>query len=138
MLRSLRAGELEIGRLGSLELLPGCYVYVGSALGPGGVRARVNRHSRGGGPRHWHLDHLLPAVELEEVWYTHDAERRECVWSEVFPRMSGASVPLPGFGASDCRCRSHLVFFESAPALNSFRRRVHAAVPGHHRVLRGE
>ena len=42
---SARAGGIiRIGRLGELRLQSGIYVYVGSALGPGGVRARLMHH----------------------------------------------------------------------------------------------
>ena len=38
--------DVPIGKLGVLHLLPGIYVYVGSAFGPGGIAARVGRHAR--------------------------------------------------------------------------------------------
>jgi hypothetical protein len=31
----------------------------------------------------------------------------------------GASIPLVGFGASDCHCASHLYFFKSRPHLRA-------------------
>ena len=37
--------EVPIGKLGVLHMLPGIYVYVGSALGPGGLAARIERHA---------------------------------------------------------------------------------------------
>ena len=46
VLRSDVSAATEIGRWGRLTIRPGYYVYVGSALGPGGVRARVSRHCR--------------------------------------------------------------------------------------------
>jgi len=36
----------EIGKLGALDVQPGFYVYVGSARGPGGLKARIARHTR--------------------------------------------------------------------------------------------
>ena len=41
LLQADRRRTVRIGWLGQLTVEPGCYVYVGSALGPGGVRARV-------------------------------------------------------------------------------------------------
>jgi Uri superfamily endonuclease len=29
--------------------------------------------------------------------------------------MAGAAAPVKGFGSSDCRCRSHLAYFEGLP-----------------------
>ena len=50
ILQADRRRTVRIGRLGQLAVEPGCYVYVGSALGPGGVRARVGHHGAGCGP----------------------------------------------------------------------------------------
>jgi Uri superfamily endonuclease len=124
---------LEIGRLGTLTTEPGVYVYTGSAFGPGGVAARVSRHSRRDKPMHWHVDYLRPEVQLLGVWYTYDLQRLECSWSGVLSSMKTASVPLVGFGSSDCKqgCKAHLYFFPSRPSLATFRRRVRVKHPGH-------
>jgi Uri superfamily endonuclease len=42
----------QIGRWRQIDLEPGYYIYIGSAFGPGGVRARVSRHCRGDKPKH--------------------------------------------------------------------------------------
>jgi hypothetical protein len=44
-----------VGRLGDLRLQPGFYVYVGSPLGTGGVRARLAHHIRAAERPHWHI-----------------------------------------------------------------------------------
>ena len=36
--------RLEIGRLGTFDIVPGFYAYVGSAFGAGGLRARIGHH----------------------------------------------------------------------------------------------
>ena len=115
--------RLRIGRLGWLVTEPGCYVYVGSALGPGGVAARVGRHLRQSVRRHWHVDYLRPATCLTECWLAYDPSRREHEWADAFAGMPGSSVPLVGFGCSDCGCESHLFHFASPPRLASFRRK---------------
>ena len=38
--------EIAVGKLGVLAAQPGFYVYVGSAMGPGGLAARIGRHCR--------------------------------------------------------------------------------------------
>ena len=40
VLESRRSGLVQIGKLGTLELQPGFFVYVGRAHGPGGVATR--------------------------------------------------------------------------------------------------
>ena len=136
ILRAGRRQTVQVGRLGQLAVEPGCYVYVGSALGPGGVRARVGHHARLAARPHWHIDYLRRAATLRHVWYAYDAVRREHAWADIFAHLPGASIPLPGFGASDCACPAHLYFFSRQPRLDSFRRRLRATIPNHGRVDR--
>lgn len=101
--------QITIGRLATLSLRPGVYLYVGSAFGPGGLRARVQRHHRRKKKARWHVDYLRAHTALSEVFYCDDAV--EHLWAEELAGSPGAEIPLPRFGSSDCRCRSHLVYF---------------------------
>ncbi|MCL4459686.1 MAG: GIY-YIG nuclease family protein [Chloroflexi bacterium] len=107
--------QLTIGRLGRFRFEPGYYVYSGSALA--GLTSRLERHRRLSKKPHWHIDYLLPWVTLDEVWVVSSPERLECICSRLLCRLSGASIAVPGFGSSDCRCPSHLVYFSSPPSL---------------------
>jgi len=111
-----RAAAVTVGRLGEHRFPPGSYVYVGSALGPGGLRARVRRHLGSARRLHWHIDYLRPHTTIREIWLIHDTERRECEWAARLSALAGARVPVPGFGASDCDCVAHLVHFAERPA----------------------
>lgn len=106
-----KAGRVRVGRLGWLTLQCGYYVYVGSALGPGGLEARLGHHRRIARRPHWHIDYLRRRCKLVEVYSLESAERLECQWAHTL------GEGIAGFGASDCRCRSHLFFFEERPAL---------------------
>lgn len=99
---------LEIHTLATAALPAGRYAYVGNACGPGGIRARVIRHLRADKKRHWHIDHLTAAVAPIEVIAF--PGRNECdILAEILARP-GASIPVPGFGSSDCyNCPAHLV-----------------------------
>ncbi|MEF8864912.1 MAG: GIY-YIG nuclease family protein [Salinibacter sp.] len=135
----LRAGEeriIEVGALGAMPVRPGTYIYVGSAFGPGGLRARVGRHARGDGALHWHVDYLRAVTALEAVWYTHDTERRECTWAAALRALSDGTVPVQGFGASDCNCPAHLARFASAPSFDTFQARLSERCPDHASVER--
>ena len=136
ILRADRRQTVQVGRLGQLVVEPGCYVYVGSALGPGGVRARIGHYARLATRPHWHIDYLRRAATLRYVWYAYEAVRREHAWADIFAHMPGASIPLPRFGASDCVCPAHLYFFSHQPRLDSFRRRLRATVSSQSRVDR--
>ena len=104
---------ITIGRLGQFNLPASHYFYVGSARGAGGLRARVGRHLRGDSARHWHIDYLRGIAEVQNVFYTVADMNLECEWSQVLARLSGAFIPVPHFGSSDCRsgCAAHLIAF---------------------------
>jgi Uri superfamily endonuclease len=123
--------EILVGRLGTLAVQPGFYVYVGSVFGPGGLAKRVGRHARANKTCRWHIDYLAAIAALDEVWYTVDKARRECQWAKALKQMRGATVPWEGFGSSDCRCRLHLFFFPKRPSLRAFRQRLVRSVRGH-------
>ena len=112
--------RVQIGELGPLELRRGFYVYVGSALGPGGLRARLAHHLKVSQRPHWHIDYLRPHTRLERVWTSHGQTRREHRWAGIIHALRGASVPLPRFGASDCKCEAHLFFFATRPSFKAF------------------
>lgn len=99
------------GRLGLVTLTAGRYAYVGSARGPGGLRARLARHVRRERRLHWHIDHLTQRVAVAQVYWRAAREPLECRWAGELLRLPDATVPAPGFGSSDCRagCRSHLI-----------------------------
>jgi hemerythrin-like domain-containing protein/Uri superfamily endonuclease len=100
---------VTVGRLGRFDFPAGTYVYCGSALG--GLRARVARHLRTDKPLRWHVDYLRPFAEVVDVWVRESPERLECALAATLAARPGAALPVPGFGSSDCRCRSHLVHF---------------------------
>ncbi|MCZ6862799.1 MAG: GIY-YIG nuclease family protein [Alphaproteobacteria bacterium] len=113
---------LDIPRLAAPTLVPGCYAYCGSAHGPGGLRARIGRHLRRDKAPHWHIDRLTAAGRVTGVRAV--PAGRECDLLRDLLDKPGVSVPVPGFGSSDCRaCPAHLVMlpahggFESIPAL---------------------
>lgn len=107
------AAQIKVGALGTLNFAPGLYLYVGSAQGPGGLRARLGRHFRTQGKRlHWHIDYVRAHGEpVGAVWAT-GAARLECEWAAQIAALPDASTPAEGFGASDCGCTAH--FFRLA------------------------
>jgi Uri superfamily endonuclease len=126
-----RKYRAEIGKLGSLELKPGFYIYVGSAFGPGGLKARIDHHRKKADHPHWHMDYLGPFFKLIEIWYTYDPVQREHLWAKIISNTRGASVPLDGFGSSDCRCRAHLFFRTTKPSIRTFRQKIFTRIDNH-------
>ncbi len=103
---------LHVGSLNTIFLTPGRYAYIGSARA--GIDGRVRRHKRlaekGTGKLHWHIDYLLVHPQIQLVGETDLAGSRECDVSRHIASRKGTTIPVPGFGSSDChdKCRSHL------------------------------
>jgi Uri superfamily endonuclease len=112
-----RSQNIIIGRRGGFHFPAGFYIYVGSALGPGGLRARLVRHLRAEKRLHWHIDFLLRSARARvvQVWTRESAARLECEWARAMMQWPGARIIVPRFGASDCRCASHLIGFDQLP-----------------------
>lgn len=110
-----QACTLEVGKKGELSLPAGFHIYVGSALGPGGLK-RVARHvdfsrNKDRNPR-WHVDylHLNPSFRLVSAVCALTSTRLEC---ELASRIGGDSIS--GFGCTDCKCSSHLFYRKEGP-----------------------
>ena len=114
VLKSDQGKTIQIGKLAQLEIKKGYYVYVGSAMGPGGVAARLKHHSKISKRPHWHLDYLRAETEFYEAYALHSSERKECEWAALMLGNKEASEPMKGFGSSDCQCNTHLFYFPSS------------------------
>ena len=97
--------EISVGSLGVGYFPRGFYAYCGSALG--GFKSRINHHlSRNKKPK-WHIDYLLNKAEIREIILCQTEKRLECLLSKA---LDGELTYIPGFGSSDCQCKSHLFF----------------------------
>lgn len=114
LLQSHLIETIQVGRWGQLALQPGYYLYVGSAFGPGGVRARVSRHLRMDKRKHWHIDYLREHITPVDIWVSYEAKHLEHEWAGILFKRP-ATTPIQGFGCSDCRCYSHLFFTPEMP-----------------------
>ncbi len=80
-----------------------------------GLATRLARHLRRAKPLCWHVDYLREQAAVVAVYAWPGVERRECHLARAFAALAGARVPAVGFGASDCRCRSHLIWLPAPP-----------------------
>lgn len=102
------ACSVRVGALGDVAFDAGFHIYVGSALGGGGLKrlerhiALAESHNR---PPKWHVDYLLcdPRFVLVGAVYTVSPERAEC---QIAAALATGGVAR--FGSSDCGCSSHL------------------------------
>ena len=113
LLKLETATSISIGALGTFDFPAGWYAYVGSAFGPGGLRGRLAHHLRPVRRPHWHIDYLRQAASVQHVVFKAGTELREHVWAAQLAALPGAWMPVPRFGASDCRCPAHLVGYRS-------------------------
>ena len=113
LLRLRRSTPIQIGRLGVITFERGWYAYVGSSFGPGGLAARLGRHLRPEKKPRWHIDYLRATAEPRHIWFSTALEPLEHTWAARLSRCAAESIP--GFGCSDCRCPSHLFYFNSEP-----------------------
>ena len=118
--------RLKVGAFGTYDFPVGIYVYLGSARGMGGLRARLGRHLLGQGQRRWHIDFLRSSAQVVGVLYTIQQDEMgaslmplECSWSQAVSKLPGAFIPVARFGASDCRsgCLAHLAAFPEGLSL---------------------
>jgi Uri superfamily endonuclease len=126
LLHSDRPIEISPGGLGRWKLPAGRYAYIGSARGPGGLRARVTRHLRPDKPLHWHIDHVTAQVPVIAVLTGLGVENRECACVQALLRLPGVVAIAPGFGSSDCRsgCPAHLLLLPDGISVSELRARL--------------
>lgn len=111
VLRLSHARSVTVGALGRLTLKPGFYVYVGSAMG--GLAARLAHHYRARKDCHWHIDYLRQHARVRGAVAIAGRRRLECRLAGRIAQVAAWTVP--GFGCSDCECRSHLFGFARDP-----------------------
>lgn len=108
-LRINRDEIIPIGKLGTFEFKKGLYIYVGSAKR--NIEARINRHKKIEKPLKWHFDYLRPYGEITKI-ITYENTIGECGLAEKIRKENRGLFPVKGFGSSDCRCFSHLIYAE--------------------------
>jgi Uri superfamily endonuclease len=102
--------DISIGRLGNFHFQKGIYIYIGSAKK--NILHRIKRHKEVEKKYHWHFDYLRPYGTIINI-ITYDNSFTECGLADKIRKDVGGSIPVKGFGASDCKCGSHLIYTET-------------------------
>ena len=116
--------DILVGKLGYIHFPQAFYAYVGSAMN--GFEARLPHHLRRNKKTHWHIDYFLEQAVIREIILcpnellasshseyneeSYNAQgrlRMECFLAQA---LAKEFQYIPGFGSSDCKCRSHLYF----------------------------
>lgn len=109
-IKNQKSQKITIGSLGVINFPSSYFIYVGSALGPGGLKRRLSRHLRSRKKIFWHIDYLLKKTEIVAVATIALKERLECsISQQISSRLKRPEqFPIQNFGSSDCDCTSHL------------------------------
>jgi sugar fermentation stimulation protein A len=105
--------DIEIAKLGTFSFPRGMYVYTGSALSS--LESRIGRHIGKEKKMKWHIDFFLEEAEALGFIPIVSTEREECSVNSKF--LEKGNVLAKGFGSSDCKCPSHLVYLGDQPHL---------------------
>ena len=105
-----RSCVIEVGNLGEIEFSQGLYIYTGSAKA--NLRERISRHFREEKRFHWHIDYLLREGEIIAYNLQKYGLGLECKTNLNTRNPRPTAKFIPGFGSSDCKCVSHLVFIQ--------------------------
>ncbi len=110
--------KISVGSLGIILFKRGYYFYVGSAMGVSGSATLINRVKRHVSPPekkkvHWHIDYLLhnEKSQIIKINLIPNSQKMECIIAQELRGISDGFVG--GFGASDCNCASHLLYFKN-------------------------
>ena len=101
--------SISVGRLGKISFKKGGYLYIGSAKK--GIINRLNRHLRKSKKIFWHIDYLLSqnSSKINKIWVADNI--RECNLAKRIRQFIQVEQ-IKGFGCSDCRCLSHLLYYD--------------------------
>jgi Uri superfamily endonuclease len=102
-LRLSEQKTIEVGALGPIDFKPGVYVYVGSAMN--NVEKRIERHFSDVENLHWHIDYFSAEANPAGYFVLPEGSDFECFLADA---VTGLGEPVESFGASDCRCNTHL------------------------------
>ncbi len=125
----IKNSQLNIGKRGHAKFNSGYYLYVGSAFGSGGLRARLHHHLSSSAPPRWHVDYFKHLAKIEEVWYAITPFKREHEWANFINGLPEFTIALRGFGSSDCKCPTHLFYNRTYPQFLPFQQLLQKQYP---------
>jgi len=103
--------KIVVGSLGEVSFRKGIYIYVGSAMV--NLTKRMERHRHIRKQHHWHVDELRAVAEFHSVLAIRSSIRFECEIAKALLGIAGWTVP--GFGCTDCSCKTHLFGISKDP-----------------------
>ncbi|MHA1127268.1 MAG: GIY-YIG nuclease family protein [Candidatus Heimdallarchaeota archaeon] len=116
---------IPIGSLGDIVFSNNYYIYIGSALGPGGLVSRLGRHFRTDKKIHWHIDYFLMG-DSSYIVGAGELESDEKIECEIAQKIQSSYAedeltPVNNFGSSDCSCKTHLFKLKEKDTMKFFK-----------------
>ena len=127
LFKLIRKEKLIVGKTGLRSFLKGFYIYVGSSMNS--FRTRVKRHIKSKKKLYWHIDYLLAKALIENIVCIESDKRIEC---KLANDLSKIFKSVPDFGASDCKCSSHLFFTKNRSILDKNIKKLLTKHKNHH------
>jgi Uri superfamily endonuclease len=106
--------SFRVGALGLHSFVRGQYVYTGRASK--NLKARLARHLSKKKKLRWYIDYFLQWGTVIGVTVFPGLAESECSINLETVRHCDYVFPVQGFGSSDCRCPSHLIWAREADA----------------------
>lgn len=108
--------RIKVGSIGLISFPAGVYIYVGSAQND--VEARIRRHFKKKKILRWHIDYLASSCKVKVLYAIAYLlpKKYECSLARFLQDIGLLSVSR--FGASDCKCRSHLFNMREQKPMN--------------------
>jgi sugar fermentation stimulation protein A len=107
---------IECGSLGNLQFKKGYYIYSGS--GKNNLFKRIGHHRKKKKKKHWHIDYITAGMKVSADIPIVTDEYKECDLADILDKNSGE--PVKNFGSTDCKCFSHLHYFQDNPVEKSW------------------
>jgi sugar fermentation stimulation protein A len=116
ILRLEKDTEIAVGELGSIFFRRGYYLYAGSAKKA--LTKRLERHQRLRKKLFWHIDYLREKASFYKGLAIRTSNDIECALAANLQKLADWSIP--GFGCSDCSCKSHLFGMDKDPVKSPY------------------
>jgi len=100
--------NVNVGGLGKVDFKPGTYLYVGSARGKGGIKARVMRHLSKEKKLKWHIDYLTSSNNVNILCVIYSYTKNPLEPALVRKLEVCLERVVKGFGSTDTRLYTHL------------------------------
>lgn len=97
---------IKVGAMGNVYLVPGYYVYAGSAKQ--NMSARLKRHRTIRKTKRWHLDYLRPALKWQWSMKCRQFDG-ECALVGQLRQHFNTETVQKKLGSTDCKCDTHFL-----------------------------